>query len=590
MNILNPIKLIIPSSIYLIICLLGDCSFGLHAQALFSLEITLYDTQGENIKFSNYKKIHQTEKQVEQELIKIQNNLTISGFAGASVDSVKIIDKHTKAYIYQGEKFKWSRLTAGNVDESILSKTGFREKIYRNKTFNQNQLEKLLFRMLTAYENAGYPFVAIQLKNYKIKSGLVEAELFAETGKRYVIDSVNIKGNAKITSKYIENYIGIKPGDLYNELLISNLTVRLKEIPFVREAKSSQVVFLEDKAIIRLELNERKASQFNGMLGFLPNSDQTGKLLLTGEAMMKLRNSLGRGELIEAEWRRLQVATQSLDVNIEYPFLFNTPFGVDGEFRLYKRDSTFLNLHRNFGVQYLFGGNNYLKVFAENRSSSLLNTRNLQNITVLPDYADISTNQYGLELHTERLDYRFNPRKGFRLHLKASTGIRNIRQNSAINPVLYEGIKLRTLQWSGTVDFDYFIPLAARSVFVPGILAYAITGENLFENELYRIGGINSLRGFDDESIFASVFAMLNLEYRYLLEENSFFSLFWNGAYYENTAFNKNIFSLPFGIGVGLSFETKAGIFNINYALGKQFDNPLQFRNARVHFGITNLF
>jgi len=66
--------------------------------------------------------------------------------------------------------------------------------------------------------------------------------------------------------------------------------------------------------------------------------------------------------------------------------------------------------------------------------------------------------------------------------------------------------------------------------------------------------------------------------------------LFWNGAYYENTSFNKNIYSRPFGLGVGLSFETKAGIFNISYAIGKQFDNPLEFRNARVHFGITNLF
>ena len=558
--------------------------------AQLSLQIVQYNQTTQGIKPFNYRKFHNNEKIAEQEINRYLDNLIAQGYASASLDSLSYQENKMIAYVFCGLPYNWIKLSAGNVDEIILSKTGYREKLFRGKTFEHRKLEKMMVKMLYAYENYGYPFIRLHLDDIRIDGEGIEASLNAIKGNRYIIDSVNIKGRAKISSRYIENYIGIKPGDVYNEQLINALTTRVREIPFVREARPTQVIFLEDKAVIRLELNERKASQFNGMLGFLPNSDQTGKLLLTGEAVMKLRNSLGRGELIEAEWRRLQVATQRLDINVEYPFILNTPFGIDGEFHLYKRDSTFLNLQRNLGVQYLFGGNNYLKVFVENRSSSLLNTRNLQNITVLPDFADITSNQYGLELQSERLDYRFNPRKGYRLRLKASTGIRNIKQNSAINPSLYEGLQLRTIQWTGSADFDYFIPLGAQSAFVPGLLSHLITGENLFENELFLIGGFNSLRGFDDESIFASLFTMINLEYRYLFEENSYFSLFWNGAYYENTSRNRNIVDRPYGVGVGLSFETGAGIFNISYALGKQFDNPLQFRNARVHFGITSLF
>jgi hemolysin activation/secretion protein len=123
-----------------------------------------------------------------------------------------------------------------------------------------------------------------------------------------------------------------------------------------------------------------------------------------------------------------------------------------------------------------------------------------------------------------------------------------------------------------------------------GILASTINGSNVFENELFRIGGNNTLRGFNEESIFASTFSIVNLEYRYLLEENSFLFAFFNGAYYENKAINRNIVDRPFGFGAGMSFETKAGIFSISYALGKQFDNPIEFRSAKVHFGITSLF
>ncbi len=87
-------------------------------------------------------------------------------------------------------------------------------------------------------------------------------------------------------------------------------------------------------------------------------------------------------------------------------------------------------------------------------------------------------------------------------------------------------------------------------------------------------------RGLNAESIFASTFSIVNVEYRYLLEENSFLFAFFNGAYYENKAVNRNIVDRPFGFGAGMSFETKAGIFSISYALGKQFDNPIEFRSA----------
>jgi hemolysin activation/secretion protein len=80
------------------------------------------------------------------------------------------------------------------------------------------------------------------------------------------------------------------------------------------------------------------------------------------------------------------------------------------------------------------------------------------------------------------------------------------------------------------------------------------------------------------------------LEWRYLLEQNSYAYLFWNGAYYENRSVNKFIHDTPYGFGLGLSFETKAGIFSLNYAIGKQFNNPIDIRAAKVHFGLISFF
>ncbi len=531
---------------------------------------------------------------------KAVNDLVLSlqeeGFLTAGVDRIEHkIDSIAKTdslhvFIYRGEAYRWSRLHSINVDEGALSNSGFREKIYRNRPFRYNQTRRMMRKIITYYENNGYPFVSLRFDSLKTNSPMIEAGLRVEKGELFHIDSVTIRGTARITSRYLYNYIGIRPGDVYNEAVMRQISIRLKELPFLTETRPADVFLLENSTLVRLYLNDRKASSFNGIVGILPNTSNNGKLLLTGEVNLKLKNSLGRGELIDAEWRRLQQGTQSLNIKLGWPFLFNTRIGVEGAFGLYKRDTSFINVQQNIGLQYLMKGTDYLKAFFENRSSNLLSTRGLENILTLPDYADIHANLYGIEVNLTRLDYRLNPRKGYRLIARFGTGTRTIQKNPALKQELYDKLTLRSVQYNGHVDADFFIPIRNRSTFNIGVLASVINGANVFENELSRIGGNNTLRGFNEESIFASAYSILNLEYRYLLEENSFLFAFWNGAYYENKAVNRDVVDRPFGFGAGMSFETKAGIFSISYALGKQFDNPIAFKSAKVHFGITSLF
>ena len=117
-----------------------------------------------------------------------------------------------------------------------------------------------------------------------------------------------------------------------------------------------------------------------------------------------------------------------------------------------------------------------------------------------------------------------------------------------------------------------------------------IYSPDIFTNELFRIGGLKSLRGFDEESIYASSYSMGKIEYRYLIEQNSFLFLFMNAAYVQDQSRGKHIYDTPYGFGTGIDFETKLGIMSVSYALGKQFNNPIYFRNAKIHFGIVNYF
>jgi hemolysin activation/secretion protein len=117
-----------------------------------------------------------------------------------------------------------------------------------------------------------------------------------------------------------------------------------------------------------------------------------------------------------------------------------------------------------------------------------------------------------------------------------------------------------------------------------------MSDENLFENELFRLGGIRNMRGMDENSVTASSFFLGSLEFRYLFEEQSNLFLFFDGGYYQKNIPAALTEDTPIGFGVGMNLQTRAGIFTISYAMGRQFDNPLNIGNAKVHIGYIQRF
>jgi len=539
---------------------------------------------------SDFKKKFVNPFERNQEVKKVLTQLYETGFITASIDSSFEQDQKLTILLNSGLQYKWAILKKGNVDEGVLSSIGFREKIYAEKEFSYKQISRLFEKLLKHYENNGYPFAEVSLDSVDISGDKIKASLNTKKNKRVQVDSILIKGSVKISEKYIQNYLGVKEGSLYNEQHIRKIPTKLKELPFLSEATPFEVSFSETATKLIFNLEPRKASQFDGILGFLPD-EETGKLLITGQGHLKLQNAIGKGELIDVDWRKLQTQTQDLKTHFVYPFLFSSPLGLDLAFNLYKKDTSFIDLNQNAGIQYILTGANYVKAYVNKRNSNLLSSSGagiLTNNTL----ADIVTTSYGLGLRIESLDYRINPRKGIRIISNNSVGNKTIKTSKIADPELVQNIDIKSVQYNIDLQVEVFIPLFKRSTLNLGSKTAHLIGKDIFQNELFRIGGLRTLRGFDEESIFTSSYTIGNIEYRYLFEQNSYLYLFSNAAYYENRSlnFSGDPFDMPFGFGAGISFETKAGIFTITYALGKQFNNPIIPRSAKIHFGIVNYF
>lgn len=514
-----------------------------------------------------------------------------TGFAEAGMDTVYWKADTVLALLYVGNQYSFGKINGGNVPTPVLRKVGFKEKQFENSTMSGKRIASLKKRLIRFYEDRGHPFAQVTLDSITLSENRLSAKLNLVKNQEFIIDSIIVKGNARIKPKYLQNYLGIRPKGQYNESRIKPISTRVKEIAFVNETKPPEVLFRDGKADLYMYLDKKRASQFDGILGVLPSNEEPGKVLVTGELSLKLLSAFKRGELISLKWQSLQPRTQNLNVQLTYPFLFNTAFGLDGTFELYKRDTLFLNLRGIIGVQYHLVGNDHIKVFADIRNTNVLATSTLTyTSTVNPDNVDSRLQLYGFGYNMQRLDYRLNPRKGFEMYAEASAGAKKIIVDETIEPDRYEGLKLNSFQLNAVLKGAYFVPIPNRSTLKIGFNGGFMRNENLFESEAFRIGGLKTLRGFDEESIFATMFGIGTIEYRFLINQNSYLLAFFDGAYYENTATNKRISDRPFGFGLGISFFTKIGIFSLNYALGKQFDNPIDFRAGKIHFGVVSYF
>ncbi|MFN5148128.1 MAG: POTRA domain-containing protein [Flavobacteriia bacterium] len=504
----------------------------------------------------------------------------MKGYLTASVDNIMYSDSSWIVDLFIGEKFGQANISIRKEDLVFLRKNaGLKEKAITNIPFRPTEISHLIETIQNTALSEGYPFVSVSLKNCLVVGNVLSADLVLTKGERYTFSDVHIKGDSSVSEVFLTSLIGIKPGDTYNETALKGISQKIEQISFLKEIKPHELLFTEKGVELFLYLKSNPVSTVNGAIGLQPNVE-TGRMGVVGELNLKLLNTLKHGELINLNWRSIRPQTQSLLARLNYPFIFKTPFGIDGQFQLYKRDTTFLELRSTIGIQYFMRGGNYLKAFYQNFSSSILSGST--NNSEFSNLSSVRTNADGLSLFRRQVEDIPNPSQGWGLASEISIGSRRSQENDST-------AWIRSSTYRASILLEYYLPMTKRHV-----MRFSGAGEfyyapEIYQNELFRFGGLNSLRGFNEEELFASTRVVGTLEYRFLLDRNSNVFVFYDQAFYEN---NAAIYSKdnPLGFGAGLSFGTNLGIFSISYALGKQQGNPILMRNGKIHFGYIAYF
>jgi outer membrane protein assembly factor BamA len=510
--------------------------------------------------------------------------------------------------LHLGPALHWVRLRPlAETDRAWLEAAGFREKNFTQKPLRHDALLTLQRQVLEQFENNGYPFASVQLDSIRTEAdGGISAVLAVQRNRFFKFKTLKISGDLKLPAAYLPNYLGLRPGQPYSRERVLRMREQLRSLLFVEMSGNPSVTFAGDEATINLFLQKKRASRFDLLIGLLPQPNAvtgTQRLLLTGSLSTAFQNALNLGERLSVELERLRPETQKLDVQAGVPYLFGSPFGAEGRLNIFKRDSTWVDAQADIGVQYLLPGGDFAKFFWENKSSSLqkVDTAAVRLSRRLPPNLDLRQNGFGLELSTNRLDYRYNPRRGWATSLKAVAGFNTVLRNSQIESLedpafdyasLYDTVTSRAARYRLEAKTELYLPVLVRST-----LKIALRGGGIFSkipvfaNEQYRLGGNKLLRGFDEESLFATRWAVATAEYRLLLGQNSYLAVFANYGYLENVTTRTRSFLRPLGLGAGLNFETQAGIFGISMAVGRRdVGEGVDLRATKIHLGYVSLF
>jgi outer membrane protein assembly factor BamA len=535
---------------------------------------------------------------------KLPSQLNLKGYIAASVDSLRYDSSFATIHLYIGKQQHWIKLRADSIDKVALDESGFSENFFDHKLINISQLQSMQRQILNYYEKNGYPFAGIFLDSIHQNDEGMNAEMKVNKGPLYHIDSLRLYGSAKISNRFLQQYLGINNGDVYNIDKLQQISKKLANLSYLKEVRSSDLTMLGTGSILNLYLQPKKSSQVNFIIGFAPSNSQTGKLQLTGDADLNLKNSFGHGETILFSWQQLQTSSPRLDIGYQQPYVFKSPFGIDFLFDMFKKDSTYLQLNAQLGLQYLLSANQSGKIFLQSESTILLqsgvDTNQVIATKTLPPNIDVSAVNIGIDYKWNNTNYQFNPKTGNDLDIEASVGIKSIQKNSTILDIqdtsfnyasLYDSIKLHTYQFRVVAKTAHFFSTGKQSTLKTELNIGVFNSQDIFKNELFQIGGYKLLRGFDEESIYATQYAVATTEYRYLVGLNSylfgFVDLGWAKDQYQDINVNTSFI----GTGIGMEFETKVGLLNISYAIGKRSDVIFNLSEAsKIHFGYVNYF
>ncbi|WP_299397454.1 ShlB/FhaC/HecB family hemolysin secretion/activation protein [uncultured Gelidibacter sp.] len=518
----------------------------------------------------NYQNAFSDFNTLNEEVQKIKSNLTQYGYLESQfINLEKTTDSSFVATYHLGVLYKKAR---------IYFDIGLNEKILKSisNTITENYFEVELHKLETSLQNLnteiannGDPFSTLQLINIKKENGILVADLKIEDTHKRTIDTIIVKGYDKFPKAYVKRYLKLQAKQPFNLKTIKRKTLDLENLHFATQIKEPEVLFTKDSTILYIYVEKQKSNTFDGFLGFGTNT-KSNKIEFDGYLNLNLINTLNYGESFRVLYKSDENDQKTFDVKAKLPYLFGSPIGTQIGLNIFKRDSTFITTSQFAKADYQINPNNTIAIgITSLNSTNLLDTHFLNIADFKSTFYTINYNH----LTPQRYDKLFPI--NFMFDFSTGFGNRTIKSISDTQTKF----ELNTFK---------IFNLNFRNSIYTNVSAVVLNSDRFLENELFRFGGINSIRGFEENSLMANLFGVLNTEYRYKLTNSLYVNSIIDLAYYENQIISTQ--NKLLGLGFGFGILTRAGLFKLNYSNGSSENHPIKLSNSKIHISLSATF
>ena len=523
-------------------------------------EKTIIDSVG-------YKSIHKDLESLFEETKNLSNKLTQLGYIENEITKAQKSNDSTFNYSCAlGKKVK--NLYLYIIPNSKLKLLGIIEAKNDTLKIPYNSVETFLKQTLSKLENQGYPLSKVQLIDLDLNKGKMTASLSIELNQKRILNDIVIKGYDQFSLGHKKNLLRRYKDKSFNQEIVKNIQQDFEKLNFISLTKSPEILFTKDTTKIYVYIEKSKPNKFDGFVGF--SNDKNNNLTFKGYLDLLLVNPLNSGESLSIYWKSDGENQKTFNIETEFPYVFKSRFGIKANLNIFKKDSLFQNTKTALDFGYFFNYSTRLYLGFQSTESS--DIQNINNGTI-SDYKNKFITANFEFTKTRNDDYLF-PEKS-KLIAKLGFGSRN--SNFSKNNQIYAN-----LEWSHILFLDSKNNIHIKSQ------NYFLQSNQYIVNELYRFGGIHSIRGFNENSLQGNVFSSILTEYRYVIAPNLYIHSITDYGYFKDTLSKENNNLLGFGFGFGLL--TKNGFLNLIYANGSTKNQSIKLSNSLIHLSFRIYF
>lgn len=521
----------------------------------------------------NYNSNHKNLKSIEDEIIKTSERLYKIGFIEAQIiPTKKTKDSTYTSIINLGKRITFIHIYIGSSKEikNIITQKQNKDTII----LKYEEIENFLDKSIQKLEQNGYSLAKLKLTNIQKINKNLYANLEFKPDKKRKLNTIEIKQN-EIDSKinFPKNYlkqINYKYNNkIFNKNIIEEIRNEFEKYSFVKQLKYPEILFTDDSTKIYIYLEKAKSNTFDGFIGFSNNQNQT--IRFNGYLDVALENTLGIGEEFSVYWKSDGNKQKTFKTNLEIPYLFKSPIGIKMNLAIFKQDSTFQNTKTGIDMGYLINYNSRIYLGYQSTESSDIQNTNSEQIS------DFKTSYLTSTFEYTKNNYNTTPSKKSIFTITIGTGKRQINNQSETTD--------RNKQLFINLEATHTFYLDKKNNIYIKSQNYFLHSNKYITNELLRFGGINSIRGFEENSLQGNLLTSILTEYRYTLSPSLYLHSIIDYAFYKDETLTEknNQKNKIIGLGLGLGAQTKNGLLKLAFANGNTKNQKINFYNTIIH-------